>query len=76
MKLLRLLIAWTAYARESPTDWSKTIDKHLVDVGIKRLKSDPCVYTDSECGVIFVLTLCFDTLSCSESTSCFTAKEG
>ena len=70
MKLLRLFNSLYGF-RQSPTDWSNTIDKHLVDVGIKRLKSDPCVYTDLECGAIYEFSLYFDTLSCSENTSCW-----
>ena len=47
---------------QSPTKWWKTIDKHLVKIGFKSLKSDPCVYTYSEFRVrdIIFLTLCVD----------------
>ena len=34
--------------------------KHLVEIGFKSLKSDPCVYTYSECGAIYILTLYVD----------------
>ena len=27
--------------RQSPTNWLNTIDKHLVEIGFKSLKSDP-----------------------------------
>ena len=45
---------------QSPTNWWNTIDKHLVEIGFKSLKSDPCVYTYSECGAIYILTLYVD----------------
>ena len=38
--------------RQSPTNWWNTIDKHLVEIGFKSPKSDPCVYTCSESGAI------------------------
>ena len=43
--------------RQSPTNWGNAIDKHLTEIGFKSLKSDPCAYTYSECGAIYVLTL-------------------
>ena len=43
--------------RQSPTNWWNTIDEHLVKIGFKSIKSDPCVYTYSESGVSFILTL-------------------
>ena len=39
---------------QSPINWWNTIDKHLVEVGFKNLESDPCVYTYSECGAIYI----------------------
>ena len=56
MRLLKRLYG----LRQSPTNWWNTIDKHLVETGFKRLKSDPCVYTYSECGAIYILTLYVD----------------
>ena len=46
--------------RQSPTNWWKTIDENLEEIGVKSLKSDPCVYTYSESGAIFILTLYVD----------------
>ena len=45
---------------QSLTNWRNTIDKHLAEVGFKRLKSDPCVYTYSEGGAIYILPLYVD----------------
>ena len=39
MRLLKILHG----LRQSPTNWWNTIDKHLVEIGFKSLKSDPCV---------------------------------
>ena len=49
--------------RQSPTNWWNTIDKHLVEISFKSLKSNPCVYTYSERGAIYILTLYVDNLS-------------
>ena len=38
--------------RQSPKNWWKTVDEHLVEIGFKSPKSDPCVYTCSESGAI------------------------
>ena len=46
--------------RQSPINWWNTIDQHLVEIGFKCLKSDLCVYTYSECGAIYILTLYVD----------------
>ena len=46
--------------RQSPTSWWKTIDENLENIGFKSLTSDPCVYTYSERGAIFILTLYVD----------------
>ena len=43
--------------RQSPTNWWTTIDIHLVEKGFKSLISDPYVYTYTECGAIYILTL-------------------
>ena len=43
--------------RQSPTNWWNTIGKHRVETGFKSLKSDPCIYTYSECGAIKIPTL-------------------
>ena len=56
MRLLKSLYG----LRQSPTNWRNTIDKHLVEIGFKSLKSDHCVYTYSECGAIYILTLYVD----------------
>ena len=56
MRLLKILYG----LRQSPTNWWNTIDKPLVEIGFKSLKSDPCVYTYSECGAMYILTLYFD----------------
>ena len=45
---------------QSPINWWNTIDQHLVEIGFKCLKSDLCVYTYSECGAIYILTLYVD----------------
>ena len=46
--------------RQSPRCWYGTVDKHVVEIGFKSLKSDPCVYIYSEGGAIYVLTLHVD----------------
>ena len=46
--------------RQSPANWWNMINKHLVEIDFKRLKSGPCVYTYSECGAIYILTLYVD----------------
>ena len=56
MRLLKSLYG----LRQSPTNWWNTIDEHLVEIGFKSLKSDPCVYTYSEGGDIIILTLYVD----------------
>ena len=56
MRLLKSLYG----LRQSPTNWWNTIDK--VEIGLKNLKSDPCVHTYSECGAICILTLYVDDL--------------
>ena len=50
MRLLKSLYG----LRQSPTNWWNTIDK--VEIGLKNLKSDPCVHSYSECGAICILT--------------------
>ena len=52
MRLLKSLYG----LRQSPTNWWNTTDKHLVEIGFNRLKSNPCVYTYSGCGAIYILT--------------------
>ena len=42
--------------------WYGTVDKHVVEIGFKSLKSDPCVYIYSEGGAIYVLTLYVDNV--------------
>ena len=56
MRLLKSLYG----LRQSPTNWWGTIDVHLVEIGFKSLKSDPCVYIYSEGGTIVILTLYVD----------------
>ena len=46
--------------RHSPRCWYGTVDEHVVEIGFKSLKSDPCVYIYSEGGAIYVLTLYVD----------------
>ena len=46
--------------RQSPRCWYGTVDKHVVEIGFKSLKSDPCVYIYSKGGAIYVLTLYVD----------------
>ena len=48
--------------RQSPTNWWKTIHEHLEEIGFRCLKSDPCVYTYSEGGGIFILTVYVDNV--------------
>ena len=45
---------------QSPTNWWNTIDGHQVEIGFKSPKPDPCVYTYSEGGAIFLLALYAD----------------
>ena len=56
MRLLRSLYG----LRQSPRCWYGTVDEHVVEIGLKSLKSDPCVYIYSEGGAIYVLTLYVD----------------
>ena len=56
MELLKSLYG----LRQSRTNWWGTIHEHLVKIGFKRLKSDPCVYIYSKCRVIVILTLYVD----------------
>ena len=56
MRLLNILYG----LRQSPTNWWNTIDEHLVEIGFKSLKSDPCVHTYSEGSDITTLTLYVD----------------
>ena len=56
MKLLKSLYG----LRQSPRCWYGTVDEHVVEIGFKSLKSDPCVYIYSEGGAIYVLTLYVD----------------
>ena len=56
MRLLKSLYG----LRQSPRCWYGTVDKHVVEIGFKSLKSDPCVYIYSEGGAIYVLTLYVD----------------
>ena len=46
--------------RQSPRCWYGTVDEHVVEIGFKSLKSNPCVYIYSEGGAIYVLTLYVD----------------
>ena len=43
--------------RQIPRCWYGTVDKHVVEIDFKSLKSDPCVYVYSEGGAIYVSTL-------------------
>ena len=46
--------------RQNPRCWYGTFGEHVVEVGFKSLKSDPCVYIYSEGGAIYVLALYVD----------------
>ena len=56
MRLLKSLYG----LRQSPRCWYGTVGKHVVEIGFKSLKSDPCGYIYSEGGAINVLTLYVD----------------
>ena len=56
MRLLKSLYG----LRQSPRCWYGTVDEHVVEIGFKSLKSDPCVHIYSEGGAIYVLTLYVD----------------
>ena len=56
MRLLKSLYG----VRQSPRCWYGTVDEHVVEIGFKSLKSDPCVYIYSEGSAIYVLTLYVD----------------
>ena len=56
MRLLKSLYG----LRQSPRCWYGTVDEHVVEIGFKRLMSDPCVCIYSEGGAIYVLTLYVD----------------
>ena len=45
---------------KSSRSWYGTADEHVVEIGFKSLKSDPCVYIYSGGGAIYMLTLCVD----------------
>ena len=49
--------------RQSPIDWRDTIDKHMIGVGLKGLKLDPCVYTYSEASTIVIYNVYVDDVS-------------
>ena len=53
MRLLKSLYG----LRQSPSNWWRTLDGHLVDISFNSLKSDPCVYIYSEGSEIVILTL-------------------
>ena len=46
--------------RQSSRYWCGAVDEHVVEIGFKIFKSDPCVYIYSEGGAIYVLTLYVD----------------
>ena len=46
--------------RQSPRCWYGTVDEHVMVIGFKSLKSDPCLYIYFEGGDIYVLTLYVD----------------
>ena len=46
--------------RQSPRCWYGTVDEHVVAIGFKSLKSNPCVYIYSEGSAIYVLTFYVD----------------
>lgn len=48
--------------RQSPTNWSNTINEHMMYIGSDSLKFDPCVYTYSGIVVIHILTLYVDAV--------------
>lgn len=52
MRLLKSLCG----LRQSPSKWW-VIDEHLMEIGFKSLKSDPCVYIYSKGGNFVILTL-------------------
>ena len=56
MRLLKSLYG----LRQSPKCWHGRVDGHVVEIGFKSLKSDPCVYIYSEGGAIYVLNLYAD----------------
>ena len=56
MRLLKSLYG----LRQSAGCWYGTVDEHVVEIGLKSLKPDPCVYISSEGGVIYVLALYVD----------------
>ena len=73
MRLLKSLYG----LRQSPRCWYGTVDKHVVEIGFKSLKSDPCVYTYSEGCAIYVLTLYVDDiLLLGKTTKCLSASSG
>ena len=46
--------------RQSPRCWYGAVGEHVVEIGFKSFKSDPCVYIYSEGGAIYVSTLYVD----------------
>ncbi|CAM9670357.1 unnamed protein product, partial [Ascophyllum nodosum] len=58
-KVMRLLESYYSL-RQSPSDRWYTTYEHLVKIGLKNLKLNPCVYIYSEDGIISNLTLYFD----------------
>ena len=56
MRLLKSLYG----LRQSPRCWYGTVDEHVVEIGFKSLKSNPCVYIYSEGSAIYFSTLYVD----------------
>ena len=57
--------------RQSSTNWWNTTDEHLVEIGFKSFKSDPCVCTYSEGSDIIILNLMF---YCLEKTTLYSGE--
>lgn len=48
--------------RQTPSNLWRMIDEHLMGIGFKILKSDPCVYIYSESFVVVIWTLHVDNV--------------
>ena len=73
MRLLKSLYG----LRQRPRHWYGTVDEHVVEIGFKSPKSDPCVYIYSEGGAMYVLTLHVDdVLLLGIPPKCLSASSG
>lgn len=66
MELLRSFCGF----QQNPSNLFRTTHEHLIEISFKSLKSDPCIYTYSDDGVVIFLTLFIDAPPKAPSTHC------